>query len=626
MSWRPNLGALPCSGGVHFRVWACRKRSVAVVLEDATGTRTIELVADGDGLFTCFAPGLVHGVRYRYRLDGHGPFPDPASRFQPEGVHGPSEVVDPAGFRWSDHDWRGVARTSLVIYELHVGTFTPEGTFEGVTRRLSGLAHLGITAIEIMPVADFPGRRNWGYDGVSLFAPARCYGRPDDLRRLVNEAHRLGLAVLLDVVYNHLGPDGNYLAQFSDDYFSTCHQTPWGPAVNLDGEHSHAVRTFLIENALHWLCEYHFDGLRLDATHSLFDDSPRTFLADLAANVREAIGDRRVHLIAEDARNLATIVRPQAAGGWGLGAVWSDDFHHELRRYLVGDSEGAFADYLGRLWDLVTTINDGWFFRGEYSIHRGRFRGTDPGGIEPERFVFYLQNHDRIGNRALGERLNHQVDPAAYRAASALLLTLPATPLLFMGQEWAASAPFLFFTDHHEALGRLVKEGRRQEFREYAAFADPILRESIPDCQAEATFLACKLDWAERDRAPHAGMLRLYRTLLRLRSTEPALRSSARPWHRAVAIDADSLMVQRIGEEESSLVVVVRFRGTGSVSLPHPPSAIPSRWELVMTTEDDAYAPEPLPPHVDLGGEAALIQFTGPAAVLLKSRPQPQLL
>ena len=481
MSRELTLGARPSPDGVRFRVWAPDKKAIdLVIMAGEPEPRVIPLAKQGDGVFEVFVPGLAAGARYRYQIDGEGPYPDPASRYQPEGVHGPSQVIDPARFAWTDGGWRGVAAADLVIYELHVGTFSPEGTFDGVTRRLPDLARLGVTAIELLPVADFPGRRNWGYDGVDLFAPTRCYGTPDDLRRLVDQAHRLGLAVLLDVVYNHLGPDGNYLAQFAPDYFSAQHRTPWGPAINLDGPGSAHVRAFFFENAIHWLREFHIDGLRLDATHRFFDDSPRHFLTELTAVVHESIGERTIHLIAEDARNLATLVRPVAEGGWGLDGIWSDDFHHELRRYLVGDFEGAFRDFRGSVLDLVRTINRGWLFEGAYSIHRGYFRGTDPTGLAPRSFVFYIQNHDRIGNRALGERLNQQVDAATYRAAGALLLTTAATPLLFMGQEWAASAPFVFFTDHPEELGRLVHESRMQEFRDYAAFVDPAQRDGNP--------------------------------------------------------------------------------------------------------------------------------------------------
>jgi maltooligosyltrehalose trehalohydrolase len=528
-------------------------------------------------------------------------------------------VIDPQQFAWTDQPWRGVAREKLVIYELHVGTFSVQGTFEAATKLLPRIAELGVTAVELMPVADFPGRRNWGYDGVALFAPARCYGRPDDLRRLVDEAHRLGLAVLLDVVYNHLGPDGNYLAQYSDEYFSTRHRTPWGPALNLDGKGSAAVRDFLCENALHWLHEYHLDGLRLDATHHLHDDSPRHFLAELAARVKPTITDRIVHLIAEDPRNLAIMVKPAAQGGWGLDGIWSDDFHHELRRYLAGDHEGCFRDFRGCLTDLARTINRGWLFQGEYSIHRGYHRGTDPACIEPSRFVFAIQNHDRIGNRSQGERLNRTIDLPSFRAATALLLTLPATPLLFMGQEWAASAPFIFFTDHNEELGRLVKEGRRREFKDYAAFADPTQLATIPDCQAEATFLACKLDWSERERSPHAGTLRLYKTLLRLRRTEPALQNTRSDAFEAVALDDDTLLLRRDAAAPGpTLWIVTRFRVGGVVELPAPTDL---QWQLVLTTEDPEYSEQGSPPVVHLGGACPRIEANTPVAVVLRASP-----
>ena len=623
MTGRPSLGAWPDADGVRFRVWAPDKTRIEVVLEGPE-PRTIPLAKHSDGTFSGLGPGLGAGSRYRYRVDGRGPFPDPVSRFQPEGVHGPSEIVDPTRFAWTDAAWRGVEPADLILSELHVGTFSREGTFEGVAHRLPQLAELGVTAIELMPLADFPGRRNWGYDGVDLFAPARCYGRPEDLRRLVDEAHRLGLAVLLDVVYNHLGPDGNYLGQFSPFYFSSRHKTLWGPAINLDGEHSAMVRAFFVENALHWLIEYHMDGLRFDATHYLFDEGPRPFLAELAARVRESIQDRAVHLIAEDPRNLAVMIRAEPEGGWGLDALWSDDFHHELRRYLVGDCEGAFCDFRGLVADLVRTINRGWLFSGKFSTYRGYHRGTDPAGLEPRRFVFYIQNHDRIGNRALGERLNHQVDLATYRAATALLLTTAATPLLFMGQEWAPGAPFLFFTDHNEELGRLVKEGRRHEFRHFAAFTDPAALEKIPDIQSESTFLACKLDWGEREHEPHSSTLRLTQALLRLRRTEPALRTARSGSFEAVTLDDDSLMLRRDAEDGPTLWVVVRLRGSGTAALGNHLAAAGCRWELVLTTEDPPFAPDPSPPRVDLGGPRPLIHFACPAAVLLRSQAEPK--
>jgi maltooligosyltrehalose trehalohydrolase len=616
--WRPSLGAWSEDDGIRFRVWAPEARSIEVVLEGTDAI--IPLGRAEDGTFNGVATQARVGDRYRYRVDGGGAYPDPASRFQPGGVHGPSEVIDATRFAWSDAGWRGVSAEDLIFYELHVGTFSPEGTFAGATERLPWLKDLGVTAIELMPVADFPGRRGWGYDGVDLFAPARCYGRPDDLRRLVDRAHRLGLAVLLDAVYNHLGPDGNYLARFSPYYFAA-QPSPWGPAVNLDGPHSARVREFLIENALCWVHEYHLDGFRLDATHHLHDEGPRHLLAELADRVRASAEGRPVHVIAEDPRNLAHMVKAEAEGGWGLDGVWSDDFHHELRRFLTGDDEGVFRDFRGRLEDLAVTLNRGWLFCGAYSLHRGYHRGSDPAGIPPRRFVFCIQNHDRIGNRALGERLHHQVDLATYRAATALLLVAPATPLLFMGQEWASGAPFLFFTDHEEELGRKIHEGRLREFRHYAAFTDPAQLQRLPDIQAESTFLSCKLDWSEPDREPHASTVRLYRALLGLRRAEPALRSNQCGSFMATAPDDATLLLRRDADEGPSLWLVVRLRGAGTVSLEgHLPTG-GRDWECVLTTEDPPFAPDPAPPRLDLSGAAVAIEFARPSAVLLRAAP-----
>ena len=621
MSWKPSLGAWPEDGGVRFRVWAPEVQGVAVLLERFGGIPH-RLERSADGYFSGLVPGARAGDRYRYRVEGRGDFPDPASRFQPDGVHGPSEVIDSQSFAWSDAGWRNVPLADLVVYELHVGTFSPEGTFAGVLARLPELAELGVTAIELMPLADFPGRWNWGYDGVSLFAPARCYGRPDDLRRLVDAAHRLGLAVLLDVVYNHFGPDGNYTGVYSPHYVSRRHRTPWGDALNIDGPHSAAVRDFFVENALHWLNEYHFDGLRLDATHAIYDDSPRHFLAELSARVRAGC-DRPVHLIAEDHRNLAYMVRPESNGGWGLDGVWADDFHHQIRRLLTGDCEGYFRDFTGTTTDLAVTVRDGWFYRGQFSEHFQEPRGTDPAGLPPRAFVVCLQNHDQVGNRAFGQRLNEQIDPAAYRAASALLLCSPGTPLLFMGQEWAATTPFLFFTDHHRNLGRRVTEGRRHEFRHFSAFHDPQSRERIPDPQAPSTFEACRLDWSECEREPHAGMLRLYRELLRLRRTEPALSEAQGGTFTASAVGDGAVALLRRSAEGSPVLIVCQLKGSGEVDLadlPLPGEGARQRWEVVLTTEDAPFTPEGAPPGVDRS-QATRIAFQRPSAVVLKGEP-----
>ena len=380
--WTPTLGAHMVGDATRFRVWAPEARRVTAVIESpGRAPREETLQADPDGFHGAVVTGVSAGDRYRYRLDGGNPLPDPASRCQPEGVHGPSAVVDWRSFPWSDGDWTGIALEDTVLYELHVGTFTPEGTFAAAAERLPDLRDLGVTAIELMPVADFPGRWNWGYDGVAPFAPARCYGHPDDLRRFVDDAHRLGLAVHLDVVYNHLGPDGAYQSAFSRDYYSATHASPWGAAMNFDGPRSQPVRDYVVENGLHWVHEYHIDGLRLDATHAIVDESPRHILAVFAAAIRQSLSGsgRRAQVVAEDHGNLAHMVRPERGGGFGLDGLWSDDFHHQMRRRLAGDADGYFADFSGTADAIARTAARGWFYCGEYSAYFGRPRGQRHG-------------------------------------------------------------------------------------------------------------------------------------------------------------------------------------------------------------------------------------------------------
>ncbi|MCC7176813.1 MAG: malto-oligosyltrehalose trehalohydrolase [Acidobacteria bacterium] len=627
-TWRPTLGAIPGEGGTRFRVWAPGHQSVTLTIE-RTGDTTLRvpLGVQGNGYFGETVAGVGAGARYRYALDDEGPFPDPASRFQPEGVHGPSEIVDAARFAWTDHGWPGVALEALVIYELHVGTFTPEGTFRAAADRLPYLRDLGVTAVELMPVADFPGSRNWGYDGAALFAPARCYGTPDDLRGLVDTAHHLGLAVLLDVVYNHVGPDGAYLFAFSPWYFTDRHPSPWGRSVNLDGPHAAEARAFLVENALHWVHEYHADGLRLDATHAMRDDSAQPFLAELSARVHGSVSGRHVAIIAEDDRNLAHLVRPVEAGGLGLDAVWADDFHHEVRRALAGDRDGYYMDYSGTVADIATTIRQGWFYTGQHSVYAGSARGTDPSGIQPRRFVVCLQNHDQIGNRAFGDRLHHRVDLAAVRAVTVLLLTLPQTPLLFMGQEWAASSPFLYFTDHHAELGRLVTEGRRREFARFAAFSAPGTRERIPDPQSPSTFEASKLRWTELEHEPHAAMARLHRALLGLRQREPALLGAAGGPIVAEPLGAHTLVLLRTAPG-TTLAIVVCLKGPGAHDLAELPAlqdaSADGPWHVLLTSESPDFAEDPMAPDVDLSGAAPVIRFERPSAVVLARAAWPE--
>ncbi len=606
-TWRPSLGAWIDDGGTRFRVWAPDARAVSLVLEGGGAPRP--LAPEGtSGYFAGVFADLTAGTEYRYRLDDGPPVPDPASRSQPHGVHGPSSVVDPRGFNWSATGWSGIVPNELVIYELHVGAFTAEGTFAGAADRLESLARLGVTAIELMPVADFPGRWNWGYDGVSLFAPARCYGSPDDLRRLVDRAHALGLAVILDVVYNHLGPDGNYLPAFSRHYFTPRHHTPWGSSLNFDQPYSRDVRAFLIENAAYWIHEFRVDGLRLDATHALIDDSPRHLVAELASSVRESVHDRRVWICAEDDRNLVALLRPESEGGWGLDAIWADDLHHQLRRRTAGDTEGYYADFDGTAEDIARTLRDGWFYTGQPTRRHGEPRGTQPEGIAPYRFVICLQNHDQVGNRALGDRLHHTVDSATWRALSALLLFAPQTPLLFMGQEFAASAPFLYFTDHRDELGRQVTDGRRHEFRHFSAFADPERRQAIPDPQAEATFRKSTLNWDERNRAGHVHVLRLYESLLALRRTLVPMEAGD---VEAAALDERSLTLARTSHEGATLTLVVYLGDGGTVTVPGRRSASP---RCRFSTEDPAFAQDSHPITFETHENAVRLTFRRPGA------------
>lgn len=534
-------GADLCSEGVRYRVWAPEHQTVEVAVMGDGGAieRLFRLHRDAAGYHTGVDPASGAGTRYKYRLDGGDAFPDPASRWQPEGVHGPSAVIDPSDFRWSDREWKRPEVRDLVIYETHVGTFTPGGTFLSVIDRLPQLRELGVNTIELMPVADFPGERNWGYDGVCLYAPSRAYGHPDDLRALVDAAHGVGLAVILDVVYNHFGPDGNYLWVYTKRFFNEDKHTPWGAANNFDGEDSGPVRAFFVSNPLYWMDEFHIDGFRFDATHAINDESPRHILEEMT----DAIHERGGFAIAEDSQNEAKFLVPTASAGYGFDGVWADDFHHVIRVGQTGEDEGYYGDYTGTLAELIETLRHGWLYRGQLRRRRRVKRGTECRHIPPERFVHCISNHDQIGNRAFGERLTESVSPEAYRAVSALLCLTPYLPMLFMGQEWAASTPFLFFTDHNEELGKLVTAGRRKEFEGFKAFTDPEIREKIPDPQAESTWRRSVLDWSELERPEHAGVLALYRACLELRNLETVFRPKNR----------DSWQVEMLGFEVGAL-------------------------------------------------------------------------
>jgi len=605
-----TLGARPLDGGCcAFRVWAPRAQQVAVHLLDPPD-RLVPLAPEARGYHAAVVDDVLPGARYRYRLDD-AEYPDPASRWQPEGVHGPSAVVDPTAFVWSDGGWGGVPLEALVLYELHVGTGTPAGTFTALIPTLDHLRRLGVTVLELMPVAQFPGRRNWGYDGVFPFAPAQAYGEPDDLRRLVDACHARGLALVLDVVYNHLGPEGNVLPHFGP-YFTDRYRTPWGEAVNLDGPDSDEVRRFFVENALAWVREYHIDGFRLDAVHAFLDRAPYPFLEELAdaLHAEGARLGRPVHVIAEDERNDPRLVRPPALGGMGLDAVWSDDLHHALHALLTGERHGYYQDY-GAPAHLARALACGYTYTGEYSAYRRRRHGRPPAGVEAHRFVVCLQNHDQVGNRAAGERLATLLPPDALRAAAAVVLLAPFLPLLVMGEEYGEVAPFLYFTEHGDpALAEAVRRGRRAEF---AAFG---WGEAVPDPQAEETFRRSCLQRERMGEPHHAALLAYYRTLLRLRRTHPALRRPALERQQVVLPGGSVLAVRRWAAEEESAPPGAGRRAEICLVVnlaPRPEQvtlALPGRWRRLLDAGEARWGGEgATAPDRLIGGEAVRLDL-----------------
>ncbi len=507
------------SGGVDFRVWAPDHARVELVLESGPGAPARHLLArEPAGYFSARVDSAAPGSRYRFRLGGAPMlYPDPASRFQPDGPHGPSEVVDPAAYAWRDADWRGPDPAGQVVYELHVGAFTPEGTWRAAARQLPALAQLGITTVEVMPVADFPGRFGWGYDGVDLFAPTRLYGSPDDFRAFVDDAHALGIAVVLDVVYNHFGPDGCYLTAFARAYVTDRYGNEWGDAINFDGQDAGPVREFFLANAAYWIDEFHLDGLRLDATQQIFDDSPRHILACIGDVVRQAARGRRTWIVAENEPQDVRLVLPGERGGYALDALWNDDFHHAARVAATGRREAYMSDYRGTAQELVSAAKYAFLYQGQRFAWQDRPRGTPTLGLPRRAFVNYLQNHDQVANTPGGRRLHQLTSPGRARALAALLLLGPETPLLFMGEEYAASSPFHYFADHVPELAARVRRGRCEFISQFAGNTAPGGELVLPDPGAPDTFAASRLDPSEREREGHQGILALHRDLLRAR-------------------------------------------------------------------------------------------------------------
>ena len=608
------LGAIRVRGEALFRVWAPQARAVEVDFEDASQP-PLALKRDADGYFNGATSARVS--LYKYRVDGTGPWPDPCSRFQPQGVHGPSLIVDPAAFKWSDAEWRGVQLPGQIIYELHIGTFTPEGTFDAAIGKLRYLRELGVTMIEVMPVAECPGRWNWGYDGVQLFAPYHVYGDPDALKRFVDRAHAIGLAVILDVVYNHLGPDGNYLKCFSPHYFSTRHHTEWGEALNLDGDHARGTRDFILGNARYWLSEFHLDGLRLDATQSIFDDSRPHILEELARTAREATQPRSIVVISENEPQHAQQLLPTSQGGFGLDAMWNDDFHHAAKVALTGTRDGYFGDYTGRAQEFISCVRRGFLYQGQYYPWQKKPRGQAAPGLPAWTSIVFLQNHDQVGNTFHGDRVHANAAPGRYRALMALTLLGPQTPMLFMGQEFAASARFMFFADHHEELAALVHKGRREFLSQFRAYEDEATQQLVPAPHDEATFVDSKLDWNEAK--DHAEVLAFHRDLLQLRACDPVISQQDVTKIDGATLSEHAFVLRWFDDEHGDRLLVVNLDRELPLAAPSEPLLAPTygaTWQLLWSSEDPRYGGYGVAMPV---GDAGLGEWRLPAqsAVLL---------
>jgi maltooligosyltrehalose trehalohydrolase len=572
-------------GGVHFRVWAPASPTVAVVLD---ASKEIPLSPEAGGYWSGLSAEARAGMDYRYKL-GSGTFPDPASRFQPEGPHGASRIIDP-NFAWTDNEWRGVTREGQVIYEMHVGTFTEAGTWAGATERLPHLAELGITLVEIMPVADFPGRYGWGYDGVNLFAPTRLYGEPDDFRRFVDRAHDLGLGVVLDVVYNHLGPDGNYAKEFAPHYFSERYKNEWGDALNFDDEFAAPVRELFISNATYWIDEFHCDGLRLDATQQIFDASPQHLVAAIAVRTREAAQGRGIYLVAENEAQNARLVRSAEMGGHGLDAIWNDDFHHTAIVAMTGRREAYYTDYHGTPQEFVSAAKWGFLFQGQRYKWQQQRRGSPAFDLAPANFVNYLQNHDQIANSLWGRRVHTLTSAGRMRALTALLLLGPNTPMLFQGQEFAATAPFLYFADHRPDLAEAVAKGRAEFLGQFPSIASEDVAKLIPNPEREETFLRCKLDFADREK--NAEAWRLHCDLIRLRKEDPLLGGTKRGTFDGAVLGPSAFVLRFFGSAQDDRLLIVNLGMHVHLDpAPEPLLAPPfgCAWDIAWSSEDPRY-------------------------------------
>lgn len=599
VSRRLPVGAERVQGGVHFRVWApvCRRIDVVVGADDAEHA----LAPEPDGWFAGRVDGIGAGTRYRFRLDrSQDLLADPASRFQPHGPNGPSEVIDPDAFAWTDDRWPGTTLVGRVITEVHVGTFTQEGTWAAATEKIPLLADTGIDLIELMPVADFPGAFGWGYDGVALFAPTRLYGRPDDMRRFVDAAHASGIGVILDVVYNHLGPDGNVLPRYSDRFFREDLATDWGAAIDFSGPHAGPVREFYLANVEYWIREFHLDGFRFDATQDIHDDSDVHILTELTQRARSTARPRSIVLVGENEPQRVWLITPAERGGGGLDALWNDDFHHSSVVALTGRREAYYTDYFGNSQELVSAAKHGFLYQGQRYAWQGKRRGTPTRGIPRSALVHFLENHDQLANSSAGERIRLQTSPGQYRALTAFVMLGPATPFLFQGQEFGATTPFRYFADHRPELARLVVEGRAEFLRQFRSLALPKLQRRLPDPGARATFEASKLDWSEREANSH--LLALHRDLIALRRSDPVFSEQGRYGMDGAVLGPDAFVLRWFDAGDDDRLLVVNLgRDLNFSPAPEPLLAPPADalWRILWSSSEPEYGGAGTPPLDD---------------------------
>ncbi len=620
ISRRTPIGAEPPldGSGTHFRVWAPQHKSLNVTFEQ-TRRAAAALANEGNGYFSAVVPDVRAGTRYKYQVDGGESYPDPASRYQPTGPHGWSEIIDPNLFRWSDNDWPGLELAGQVIYEMHLGTFTSQGVWRSAAEKLTYLRDTGITVIEVMPVADFPGKFGWSYDGVQPYAPASIYGAPDDMRAFVDQAHAAGLGVILDVVYNHLGPDGNYLTKFSPFYLTARHKTDWGEAINFDGEESGPVREFFRENAAYWIREFHLDGLRLDATQDIHDDSEPHIIAEITCAARTAAGKKSILLVGENEPQDTRLIRPVKDGGYGLDALWNDDYHHTAIVATTGRAGAYYTDYRGSAQEFLSAVKYGYLFQGQWYRWQEKRRGTPTFGLPRAAMINFIQNHDQIANSVRGQRLHELTSPGVFRAITALTLLAPGTPMLFQGEEFAASTPFLYFADHKPELAERIKAGRLEFLGQWRSFTLPEVQKCFYDPHAIETFERSKLDFAEAGR--HAEIYALHRDLLRLRREDPVLKRQGRDGLDGAVFSRECFVVRFFSPDYRNdrlllvnLGIEVDLNPAPEPLLAPPPSA---EWVKMWSSEDPQYG----------GCGTALLdteqnwKIPGQAAVLLHPRP-----